>query len=251
MKQIEPESLLQRIAPRRLCYSMEYLDLSSPAMREKWAIECYADQTDTCFAVIWKYPEWSMVNFIGYEKNFCKALLSRFKTTNVAFVVPPIEPLPKVRIRGLKPKRTFAYESFCCETPAPETPVDPHIRLLAKEEYDLVRPIVRQKEDLDDCCVVRAWLENGNALGYISYALYEGMEDSWDISFIFVLPAHRGKGIGAALAYAYLKDVREKGLAPYYSGVSNPASAAAARKAGFQLCCTRYAFKYKRPKFKL
>ena len=249
MRQIDPERLLQRIVTRRLCYSVEYLDLSSPEMRKKWAIECFASQDDTCFAVVWKHPGWSMVNFIGYEKNFCKALLSRFKTTNVAFAVPPGEALPKIHIRGLKPKRSFAYESFSCETPAPEAPVDPHIRLLAKKEYDLVRPIVKQKEDLNDECMVQAWLEDDVALGYISYSLYENMADSWDVSYIQVSPKHRGRGIGSALAYAYLKNIREQGLVPYYSGVSNPASAAAARKAGFQLCCTKYAFNYKRPKF--
>ena len=248
---IKPEDLLRRIAPQRLCYSMEYLDLSSPEMREKWAIACFSNHGGTCFAVVWQSPGWSMVNFIGCEKNFCKALLSRFKTANIAFVVPPGKALQKVRIHGLKPKRTFAYESFARETPAPEAPIDPRIRLLAKEEYDLVRPIVKQKEDLADECTVRAWLENGSVLGYISCSPCEGMADIWDVNYIFTLPEYRGRGIATALAYAYLKDIREQGLVPYYSGVSNPASAAAARKAGFTHCCTRYAFNYKRPKLRL
>jgi hypothetical protein len=42
----------------------------------------------------------------------------------------------------------------------------------------------------------------------------------------------------------------ERGLVPYYSGVSNPYSAKAAQEAGFQLCSTRHLYNYKRPKFK-
>ena len=247
MKEIEPQSLLARIAPQRLCYLTEYLDLSSPEMLAKWAMECWANEDESCFAVVWQYPSWGNVHFIGYDKAFCKAVLSRFKTTNVAFAYPPEEARPKVRIRGLKEKRRCIYECFTCEGPAPTEPINPHIRLLEKDEYDLVRPIVRQKEDLQDKCVVLAWLENGAAIGYISYSLYEGMEDSWDVNYIFSLPEHRGRGIGTALAYAYLKDIRARDCVPYYSGVSNPASAAAARKAGFLLCGTRYAFTYKRP----
>jgi len=93
-----------------------------------------------------------------------------------------------------------------------------------------------------------AWFEDAQPLGYLSCGPM--IEDLWDVGLVFTLPESRGRGIATALAYAYLKTMRERGLVPYYSGVSNPYSARAAQKAGFRLCGTRHLYNYKRPKFK-
>jgi len=249
MKQIEPQALLERIYPQRRCYFTEYVDLSRPEMIAKWAIRCYANESETCYAVTWKYPTWNVVNFIGYDRDFCNELLRQYKNTDGAFVLRPGEPLPKISIRGLK--LDCSYESFSGEGPMPQAPMDPRIQLLTKEQHSILLPIAQRPEDLREEYSILAWMENGAPLGYISYSVYENVESSWDVSLIHVAPEQRGRGIGTKLAYAYLKTIREQGEIPYYSGVSNPHSAGAARRAGFQLCSTRHSFHYMRPKFNL
>jgi len=246
MREIPPQAMLERIQPQRLCYFAEYMDLMRPEEIAKRAIQCYANDDETCFAVTWVYPEWNVVSFISYDKEFCREVLRQYKTIDGSFTLLPGEALPEIAVRGLKMKHS--YENFAYEGPAPEAPIDPHVHLLDKDEFDPLRAIAPRQDDLDHLPLAFAWMEDGQPLGYL--ACGPTVEDIWDVGLIFTLPEHRGRGIASALAYAYLKTMRERGLVPYYSGVSNPYSAAAARKAGFQLCRTGHLYNYKRPKFK-
>ena len=248
MKQIEPPALLERLRPRRLCYSQEYMDLLRPEVIANRAIRCYANQDGTCFAMTWVYPDWNTASFIGYDKAFTREVLRQFDETEACWSLPPGEALPGVKLRGLRKKTVV--ESFACEGPMPQAPVDPHICLLGKEQFAPLRAIGQGHGDHDNLNHMPqafAWMEEGQPIGYLSCGPM--IEDIWDVGLVFTLLEHRSRGIATALAYAYLKSMRERGLVPYYSGVTNPASAAAARKAGFQLCCTCHAFKYKCPKF--
>jgi len=246
MKQIEPQAMLERIRPQRLCYFQEYMDLSRPGEIELRAIKCYANQDETCYAVTWVYPSWNAAGLIGYDKEFAREVLAQFKETGVGLSLPPGEALPDIKLRGLR--ETGVTESFAYEGPAPETPIDPHIRLLEKEAFGPLRAIAQRQDDLDHHPLAFAWMEEGRPLGYL--ACGPSTEDVWDVGLIFTLPEHRGRGIATKLAYAYLRTMRERSLVPYYSGVSNPHSAKAAQKAGFQLSCTCHSYSYKRPKFK-
>ena len=249
MKQIEPQAMLERIRPRRLCYLQECVDLSLPEKIAQLAIQCYASEDESCLAVTWNYPTWNVASFIGHDKEFTREVLVQFKETEAGWSLPPGETLPEIKLRGLKKKA--AQEGFAYKGPLPNAPIDPHIQLLEKEQFDLLRAIGQghgNHDNLNHMPHAFAWMENGQPLGYLSCG--PAVEDIWDVGLIFTLPECRGRGIAGKLAYAYLKTMRERGLVPYYSGVTNPHSAGAARKAGFQLCCTGHLYSYKRPKFK-
>ena len=245
MKQIDPQALLKHITPQRLAYSQEYIDLSQPEKIAQWAMKCYANDNETCFAVTWKYPDWNVVSFINSDDDFCRQFLRQFDQTEVCLPLRPGQAPPNIKLRGLRQKaieQAFAYEG-----PAPQRPIDPHIRLLNHHELDLLLPLVRDPIELKTPGMIAfTWHENETIAGFLH--CNPDVADLWDVGFIHTLPEHQGRGIGTALAYAYLKTMCERGLVPYYSGVSNPASAAAARKAGFELCCARHVFNYKRPK---
>jgi len=243
MKPITPERLYEILSAQRLRYASSLLELE----RKLFENEAFANDGESCFALVTQYPHGPGAFFTDYDPGFIKQLLRRCPRLNLSFDLPPGAQLEIGRIRGLKPC-AVSTESFACDGDAPAAPIDPHIRLLAAEEFDLVRPIVRCEDDIKFAEKIFVWAEGGQIVGYLCCS--PSFADVWDVNHIFTLPEHRGKGIGTALAYAYLKTMREQGLVPYYSGVTNPASAAAARKAGFQLCGTRYAFTYKRPKFK-
>ena len=245
MHKIEPHALLERILPQRLCYFTEYLDLMRPEEIEKRAIKCYSNQDKSCFAVTWVCPDWNVAGFIGYDKNFTREVLRGFDESEVGFPLPPGEALPKIALRGLRKKAV--EDDFAYEGPVPEAPINPHVQLLEKEAFEPLRAIAPRQDDLDHKPLAFAWFENGQPLGYL--ACGPMVEDIWDVGLIFTLPECRGRGIATALAYAYLKTMRERGLVPFYSGVSNPHSAKAAQKAGFQLCGTGHLYNYKRPKF--
>jgi len=245
MKQIESQTMLECIRPQRLCYFSEFIDLSRPEKIARLAMQCYANEDESCLATTWKYPSWNVASFIGYDKDFIREVLLGFGETVVGFSLPPGEILPDIKLRGLR--KTDVTENFAFEGPAPD-PIDPHVHLLEKDEFEPLRTIAPRQDDLNHLPLAFAWLENRQPLGYL--ACGPMVEDIWDVGLIFTLPEHRGRGIATKLAYAYLKIMRDRGLVPYYSGVSNPYSAAAAKKAGFQLCCTCHSYNYKRPKFK-
>ena len=248
MKQIEPQALLERIRPQRLCFFSEYYDLTRPEEIEKRAVKCFANQDGTCHAMTWVHPEWNVAGFIGYDKNFTREILRQFGETEACWSLPPGEVLPSIKLRGLHKKAV--QEAFAYEGPMPAAPIHPHICLLEKEQFAPLRVIGQghgNHDNLNHLLQAFAWMEEGQPLGYLSCGPM--IEDIWDVGLVFTLPEHRGRGIATALAYAYLKTMRERDLVPYYSGVTNPASAAAARKAGFQLCCTGHLYNYKRPKF--
>ena len=246
MKQIDPQALLERIRPQRLCYSQEYMDLSRPEEIANRSILCYANQGESCYAMTWAYPSWNVASFIGYDKEFTREVLTQFSETGAGWPLPPGEALPGIKLRGLRNRGVT--ESFAYDRDIPAAPPDPHIRLLEQESFGPLRAIAPRQDDLDHQPLAFAWMEDGQPLGYL--ACGPMVDDIWDVGLVFTLPEHRGRGIGTALAYAYLKAMRERGLVPYYSGVSNPHSAGAARSAGFQLCSTCHSFHYKRPKFK-
>jgi len=242
MKQIEPESLYEILSAQRLRYIALLLELK----RQLFKNEAFANESESCFALVTQYPYGPGASFTGYDPAFFKELLRRYPKLDFSLALPPGIPSQVKRMRGLKqnsvPSACFAYEGE-----APAAPVDPHIRLLAKEEFDLLRPVADRQDDINYAEKIFVWSEGTQIAGYLCCS--PDFDDLWDVNYIFTLPEHRGRGIGTALAYAYLKTMREQGIIPCYSGVTNPASAAAARKAGFQPCSVSYAFKYKRPKF--
>ena len=249
MKQIEPQTLLERLRPQRLRYFTEYHDLSQPETLKNYAICCYTNEAGSCFVMTWIYPKWNVANFIGCDNELAREVLRRFDETEAAWPLPPGETPPGIKLRGLRQKAI--QEAFAYEGPMPEASIDPHICLLEKERFAPLQAIGQghgNHDNLNHTPQAFAWMEKGQPLGYLSYG--PSIEDIWDVGLIFTLPECRGRGIGTKLAYAYLKTMRERGLVPYYSGVTNPASAAAARKAGFQLCRTDYLYSYKRPKFR-
>jgi len=187
--------MLVRIRPQRLCYFAEYTELSQPERVELLATKCYANEDESCFAVSFQFPGMKVVSFVGFEADFCKAMLSKHKTTNGSFAVAPLEGRPKIHARGLK--WLDAYECFSSEGPVPIEPIDPRIRPLEKSEHNLARTITDEPMSVQDDYTVLAWLENGAVCGYVSYSLIA--EDLWDVALIFVSPEHRGRGIGAAL----------------------------------------------------
>jgi len=246
MREVNPQELLERICPQRLCYFSEYLDLTRPRALEDYSVRCYANDEGRCLAMTWQYPAWNYASFIGYDGEFCREVLRQFDETDACWPLPPSAVLPGVKLHGLRKKDVV--EAFAYEGPVPEAPIDPHILLLEKEAFGPLRSIAPRQADLDHLPLAFAWMEEGRPLGYL--ACGPMVEDIWDVGYIFTLPEQRGRGIGTVLAYAYLKTMRERGEIPYYSGVSNPHSAGAARGAGFQLCSARHSFHYKRPKFK-
>jgi len=242
MKQLEPERLCERLSTQRL----RYMSLFHEVKRQLFENEAFANDSESCFALVTHYPYGPAASFTQYDPVFLKELLRRYPKINFSLDMPPGAQPQVERMRGLKqhsiPTVCFAYEGE-----APAAPVDPHIRPLAKSEFDLLRPIVDHQDNLVYAEKAFVWSEGAQITGYLCCS--PNFDDIWDVNHIFTLPGHRGHGIGTALAYAYLKTMREQGLVPYYSGVTNPASAAAARKAGFQPCRTSYAFQYKKPKF--
>ena len=230
----------------RLRHASSLLELE----RKLFENEAFANESESCFALVTHYPYGPFATFTDYDPAFFKQMLRRYPQLELSFDLPPGTHLQIKRTRGLKqsiaPRECFSYEGD-----PPAAPVDPHIRLLVKEEFDLVRPIAEYQDDINYAKEIFIWHDGAQIAGYLccspSIDGVDGFDDIWDVNNIFVLPTHRNKGIGAALAYAYLKTMRGRGLALCYSGVTNPFSAAAARKAGFQLCCTRYAFKYQKP----
>lgn len=83
---------------------------------------------------------------------------------------------------------------------------------------------------------------NGRIIGYLSCA--PEADNIWDVVYIYVQPEYRSCGIGTRLASHYLRAKIQSNQIPYYSGVTNPASEAAAVKAGFTLCRERYSYEY-------
>ena len=245
MKEIDSQAMLERIRPQRLCYFGEYIDLMRPEAIEKRAIRCYVNEAGDCAAVTWVYPTWYVASFIGYDRNFTRELLRQYGKTEAYLTTPPGETPPVVKLRGLRQKGVES--SFAYEGDVPAAPIDPHIQLLEKEQFEPLRAIALRQDDLDRKPLAFAWFEDGKPLGYLVCG--PTAEDLWDVGLVFTLPEHRSRGIGSKLAYAYLKTMRERGLVPYYSGVIHPHSAKAALKAGFRLCCTQRIYNYKRPKF--
>ncbi|MCL2298826.1 MAG: GNAT family N-acetyltransferase [Firmicutes bacterium] len=242
MKQIEPEALYEILNADRLRYCCVLWEL------RQGNNEAFSNDDGTGFALVHRYPAWHFASFTGYDPVFLKEVLRRYRKLNVSIEQPEGRVLCVEAVRGLTPDPK-PYECFAYTDEVPAGPFHPNIRPLAKEEYGLVRPIAEHPNHIDYAEGLFAWFDGERPLGYLSCG--PEVDDIWDVHRIYTLPDYRNKGIATALAYAYLKTMREQGLVPYYSGVTNPASAAAARKAGFAQCSTRYAFKYERPIFRL
>ncbi|MDR1464634.1 MAG: GNAT family N-acetyltransferase [Oscillospiraceae bacterium] len=254
MRPIEPADLLARLLPQRLRW---FTEVRALLLGED--VRCHENDAGDCFAMEWHYPYGPFVSLLGREgppldRAFCREILGQFPQADGAFVLPPDVPPPKAcpfakdGWNGL----TFgtAYRCFAgkpsADLGAPEAPADPRIRPLAGEEHALLLPFTRHPAELEEPGLeVLAWFEGGRLCGHIRFA--PAAADIWDVGLIHTLPEHRGRGIATALARAYRQTIRARGLTPYYSGVSNPHSARAARKAGFSPCCARYAFQWKRP----
>jgi|GEM_PF-2826371 len=237
---IDPQVLFKILNADRLRFSGALLAL------QQGGNETFANEDRSCFALVHQYPYGPFAFFTDYDLEFFRAVLRHYPKLNMCIDLPPGTQLQAGRLRGLKPYPQ-PYEFFAYEGDAPTAPIDPHIRLLAQSELELLRPVVQYENELDMPGIQAfAWFEGDRIAGYLHCS--PEYEDIWDVGFVFVAPEHRGRGIAAALYYVYLKTLREQGEIPQACGVTNPASAAAARKAGFQPCSIRYAFKFKRPK---
>ena len=240
MRQIDPQALLDILRADRLRFCGMLWELNQGGN------EAFASEDHSCFALVHQYWYGPHATFTGYDPAFLRQVLRRYPKLGLCVDLPPGAQLQIERMRGLK-AYSLPFEFFAYDGDIPAAPIDLHIRLLDESEFDLLRPLVRDEIELKTPGMQAfAWFEGEQIAGYLHCS--PCYEDIWDVGYVFTLPEHQGRGIGAALYYAYRKTIREQGETPYVSGVTNPASAAAARKAGFLPCSIRYAYKYKRPK---
>ena len=71
-----------------------------------------------------------------------------------------------------------------------------------------------------------------------------GYKNYYDVGWVYVAPAYRGKGYGKLLTLYFSYDLLNNGLYPHYGYAINPESEAVARKCGYT--CTRASQEFKR-----
>jgi len=232
MKQIDPQSLYEPLRRERLRYAGILLEIQ----RKRFELKAFANDDESCHCLVTHYPSWIYANFTGYDPAFLREVLQRYPMLELSFNLPPgaelhVAPIPGLEIK--KPYHDYAYEG---EPPA--GPIDPHIRLLNANEYDLLLPLVKSPLELKEPGGrFFAWFEDGKAAGYLSSSPF--IEDIWDMDINS--PSHE---ISVKLFTAYAQNVRGQGSIPLCSGEDK--NDAALREAGFAPCCTRHAFKYKK-----
>lgn len=255
MKIADKKKALQLITNNKLQFFNEY-----KAILEE-ECEIYADDDYSSFMLVQNYPYGLFASIIGFSDVFFDNCLSYLKKSynsiNIAISMPPsqtpnITNQDKLISKGVY--KAFAGNDTSISTQKSILPSS--IRLLTEYDENLV---VFFKEEihsnmirLDVAFNDLVLNNNGEIYGYINnnqeiigyLSCCHEVDNIWDVIYIYVQPEYRLSGIGTQLAKYYLYAKLRDGQIPYYSGVSNPASEAAAVKAGFALCGERFSYEY-------
>lgn len=84
--------------------------------------------------------------------------------------------------------------------------------------------------------------EGDKVIGFLRGEL--GYKNYYDVGWVYVAPAYRGKGYGKLLTLYFSLDLLKNGLYPHYGYAINPASASVAKSCGYT--CTRPSQVFKR-----
>lgn len=84
--------------------------------------------------------------------------------------------------------------------------------------------------------------EGDKVIGFLRGEL--GYKNYYDVGWVYVAPAYRGKGYGKLLTLYFSHDLLKNGLYPHYGYAINPASAFVAKSCGYT--CTRPSQVFKR-----
>ena len=84
--------------------------------------------------------------------------------------------------------------------------------------------------------------EGDKVIGFLRGEL--GYKNYYDVGWVYVAPAYRGKGYGKLLTLYFSHDLLKNGLYPHYGYAINPASASVANSCGYT--CTRPSQVFKR-----
>lgn len=131
-------------------------------------------------------------------------------------------PIVATEILKLEPQ----HESLLCEYP---------------QERETHRPSLLQLYQLlvlEAGGEIYVSLTGGAVQAYL--ACMPSFRDIWDVDFIHVTSANRGRGLGRDLAAYYARTMLSSGRIAYYSSPRNEASTRSALRAGFQFCRTQY-----------
>lgn len=256
MKTVGKEMVLPFVESRKLCYFNEYKAL----MEEECAI--YSNGDASSFVLLQQYPYGPFASFIGFRRDFFIECLSELgdvhPTIHFAIPLPPGSPPPAPCDVPGRILYKDVYKAFAGGHTHGTRRADPSIRPCTKADREAVAsfreephphmiPLGAAFEEFvmtGDGEIYVYTDKSGRIVGYLSCCPEAG--DIWDVVYIYVQPEHRSLGIGTKLAAYYLQEKRRNNQIPYYSGVTNPASEAAAVKAGFVLCGERYSGEFHR-----
>ena len=245
LKIADNEKLLTILRSDKLTYFNEYKTI----LQEKYVL--YTNQAETAFAIIQHYSDSSLISLINFDAELLLEVIAFIdKPRDKIKVVVPLKNAEEFEMENFVLKgvyKTFAYEGTVSSHIS-----EKHIRLLTKNDVSLVEAFAEESHrnmiqlskafsifTLQKTGEIFGYFDENNVLlGYLSCC--PEIDTIWDVVFIYVSPQNRSQGIGTALASQYLVSKRNQGQIPYYSGVTNPASEAAALKAGFKLCGFRY-----------
>ena len=180
MKQLEPQALYMPLMADRLRYCCALLAL------RQGGNEAYANDGETCHALVHQYPYGSFAFFTDYDPIFFKQVLRRYPRLDMCIDLPPGATIQIERIRGLKPcaepQIFYAYEG---ENPA--APADPQIRLLAAigaDERTLLSPFTTNELELGRSGMTAfVWFEGGDPAACL--LCVPEIEDVWDVSGLY------------------------------------------------------------------
>lgn len=224
--------------------------------------EIFTDDNISSFLLLQNYPYGLFVSFIGFNNVFFDSCLSclkkDYKTINIAIPMPPFQ-APNIMNSQDKLISKGVYKAFAGNGKSiniQSNISDSSIRSLTKYDEKIVLSFKEEKHSnmiqldaaFNDLVVnnngeIYGYMDkNGEIIGYLSCG--PEVDNIWDVIYIYVQRAYRSSGIGTNLAKYYLNTKLKNDQIPYYSGVSNPASEAAAVKAGFTLCGERFSYEY-------
>jgi len=91
---------------------------------------------------------------------------------------------------------------------------------------------------------ILAYFEDNVIKGYLSFEQLRTADSSraFDVDYIYVLPAYRGKGIGKKLAQSYLTEICNQHGKAFWSNAKNEASEKVAISTGFEIVRKAYRF---------
>ena len=252
MKKVNDEILLNIIKNDKLTYFSEYKII----LEEEH--DLYTNDEENAFVILQNYSYGSLISVINFNaKLLSEAIAFTGKPRDEISIVIPLKSDEKLHTENnsnLNLSQKAVYKSFAYNGSVLPHSSNKHIRLLDKNDLSLVNDFPEENHknmlQLPDAFSEFVLNENGEIIGYFaddgSLAGYLSccpeIDNIWDVVYIYVSPENRSRGIGTALAAQYLNSKGTRGQIPYYSGVTNPSSEAAALQAGFSLCGLRYYF---------